>query len=777
LNPFAASPLPRALCRIQGVNLPWTANRYKITGFAKIRAPMRIRNRLLILVLSLLVPALIASALAVLYVYAEEEKAQERSLTEAARTFSLLVEKELRAREAILLALANSPALARGDLAEFYVHAKSMATTPETTIILANPDGKQLLNTRLPMGAELPTRRSSNLAALIQQYGPENTLVSDVFLAPVAHRYDFTVQVPVRDHGVIRRFLVMGINASTLQTLLARQDFPKQWIATILDRKGVVVSRTRSPEQFVGTAVREYTRQVFAASRQGVFSSVTLDGIPVKAFYNRVSNADWTVLISIPESEIRRVSTEAATILAVVMISLLGFAFVAARWIARQAIKPIELLGETAEQLGRGEEVNYRPQGLLEVDSVGARITDASLQIKRSQQELEHRVAEAVATTERAQRALVQGQKLEALGRLTGGIAHEFNNLLQTLSTALQLAAMTSDQNRTRSLIATAEKAVDRATHLTSQLSAFGRIQDSRLSTVRLRDQVNNFEDLVKNILPSNVGLTIHMPESLWDITVDSLQLDLAFLNLAINAKDAMPQGGTIKLEASNVVLADPPDDLPPGDYIRICMSDTGSGMAPGVLAKALDPFFTTKGVGMGTGLGLPQAYGFARQSKGTLVLRRVEGEGTRVEIYLPKALEVATASVPAPPPQLLQSVGPRANVVFVEDDPLVREAMVPAIEQAGFSVMVATTGEDALTILQSGQSIDVVFSDIVMPGQVSGIQLAHAIREHFPAIRVILATGYSDQRIAMPGVALLAKPYRLEEAVNALRDATVVGA
>jgi signal transduction histidine kinase len=738
---------------------------------------MRIRNRLLTLVLSLLVPALIGSALAVLYVYAEEEKAQEKSLSEAARTFALLVEKELRSREGILLALANSPSLARGDLAEFYAHAKSMAPTPETTIILADRDGKQILNTRLPMGANLPTRRSSNLAELLQQYGPENTLVSDVFLAPVSQRYDFTIQVPVRVRGEIRRFLIMGINASTLQTLLTRQGFPTQWIATILDRRGVVISRTRSPERYVGKAVREDTRQALAARQQGVYSSVTFDGIPVKAFYSRVSNADWTVLISIPEWEIRRVSTEAATILAVVMISLLGFAVVAARWIARQAIKPIELLGETAERLGRGEEVDYCRQGLQEVDSVGTRISDASRQIRRAQQELEQRVAEAVAGTERAQRALVQGQKLEALGRLTGGIAHEFNNLLQTLSTALQLAAMTSDQNRIQSLIATAAKAVERATHLTSQLSSFGRIQDSRLSTVRLVDQVKNFEDLVKNILPSNVGLGIRVPESLWHITVDSLQLELALLNLAINAKDAMPHGGTIKLEAWNLALNEPPDGLEPGDHVCICMSDTGSGMTPGVLAKALDPFFTTKGVGAGTGLGLPQAYGFARQSKGTLVIRSLEGQGTKVEIYLPKAVEVATASHAARPSRLLPPSGLRGNVLFVEDDPLVREAMVPAIEQAGFTVMVATTGEEALTILQAGRSVDVVFSDIVMPGQVSGIQLAHTTQEHFPAIRIILATGYSDQRVAIPGVALLAKPYRIEEAIAVLREAMVVGA
>lgn len=731
---------------------------------------MRFRNQLLVLVLSVLIPAFLAAILAVWYVFDEEQHAQEKGLLEATRTFSLLVGKELQAKETALQTLSNSAALAKGDLLEFYSIARRLAPTPETTIVLIDRADQQVLNTRRPFGAPLPKQRASNLNELMQTYGANRTIVSDAFLAPLGNRHDFAVQVPVVQGDAIPYFLMMGINATALQPLVEQQRLPEHWLAVILDRKGVVMARSRNAEQYVGKPASDYFRKHVAAAHEGVFRSVTLDGVPVKTFFSRVAFSDWSVILSIPESELRSAPLRAAAFLALIMAMLLGIAFLVAQRVAARVNARMKQLELAADKLGRGEEVRYQPQGLMEIDAVAAKVVDASLEIRRSKQEMEQRVAQAVAETERVQQALLHSQKLEALGRLTGGISHEFNNLLQALTTSLHLARMVSTERRVQDLIDTCNKAVTRAASLTSQLGAFGRVQDARVETVVPDKHVSVFTQLVENILPSNITLQVQMPDHAWPVTIDATQLELALINLAINARDAMPGGGQIRVEVSNETLAQPPEDLAPGDYLRVCMTDTGKGMSTDVLAKARDPFFTTKKIGEGTGLGLAQAYGFARQSGGTLVLHSVEGKGTTIEILLPRAhLPLSPPRMQTEPGSLKQ--GARGTVLFVEDDALIRDSVAAALKQAGYEVITADSGDRALALLEGGTSADVLFSDIVMPGHLSGIDLAATVRQHHPQMKIVLATGYSEQRVQIPGVKLLPKPYSVAEVAKVLSE------
>ncbi len=737
---------------------------------------MRIRSRLLILVLAILVPSFIAAALAVSYVYREEQKSQVQSVSEATRAFALMVDNELQARTAVLRTLAVAPSLHRGDLREFYEHARGMAPAWDTVIVLADLDGKQLINTRKPFGAALPTRRSSNVGELMQRGGPAATYVSDVFMAPIGKTYDYTVQVPVMVDGAVRYHLLLGVSVASLQKLVERQHFRTEWIATIVDRKGVVLARSRTPREFIGKPVSAYSRELLARTHEGVYDSRTLDRIAVRAFFSTVPMSDWKVLVSIPVSDIRRVPLEAAAMLAGLMAALLAAGVLAARWLARRAIGPIEHLGLAADELGQGKEPGYRPQGIVEIDSVARRMLDAGRQIRQAQQELEQRVAEAVAATERAQGALLKSQKLEALGRLTGGIAHEFNNLLQTLSTALQLAELRNKDDKVGGLLQTCKKTVQRGAALTGQLGSFGRIQEARQETVDACQQLRSARQLMSGAMHADIALQIDCDEPAWPIKVEPLQFDLALLNLAVNARDAMPHGGVLRIEARNVALAHPPpgsalDALAPGDYVRVTVSDTGSGMTPEVLARALDPFYTTKGQGQGTGLGLPQAYAFALQSQGLLLLDSEPGKGTRVDIWLPRAQHPAPAPLPAPAEAPLPRG--RGTVLFVEDDPLVREAVSQALQDAGFEVLVAHDGEQAVALLEGGARPAVVFSDIVMPGSVSGIDLAAIVRQRDPGLPVVLATGYTERQPAIPGVRVLAKPYPIERLVSLLASVT----
>jgi signal transduction histidine kinase len=727
---------------------------------------MRIRTRLLILILSVLLPAFVAALLAVSYVYLEERQAQENSVKEAARAFALLVDNEFENNEGVLRTLANSPSLTRGSLEEFYRHAQSLARTPATTIILSGLDGRQLLNTRVPFGTPLPTRRVSDIGELMVKYGADRTLISDLFMAPFGKRYDFALQVPVRVGGELRYFLSMGINASALQRLMELQRFPSEWVAAVVDRKGRVVARSVDAERFVGHAVSETALRHFAARREDVFASRNLAGTPVQAFYSTVPGADWRVLISIPSSELRRVPLRAATFLAAIMMLLLIVATLAAQRFGRRALAPIAYLGRSAEDLGQGREVVYQPQGVVELDAVARRMAEASRLIRDAQHDLEQRVAEAVAASERAHAALVRGQKLEALGRLTGGIAHEFNNLLQTLTTALQLAALTSTQPKVLSLIDTCKRTVSRATALTTRLGAFGRVQDAKLLTIDPGEQARNAAQLIRNVLRHGIQFELDCAEDVWPVTVDPLQFDLALLNLAINARDAMPDGGRLRIALRNRVLEATPERAG-GEYVQMTVADTGCGMPPEVLAHALDPFFTTKPPGQGSGLGLPQAYGFADQSRGFLLLASTEGEGTTIDIYLPRAHQPLSLQ----PVRAASDGQPHGSgrVLFVEDDALVREAVVRGLEDAGFEVLVAPSGDQALAMLEGGLDADVVFSDIVMPGKVSGIDLAELLRERRPRLPVVLATGYTDQRAKVPGVQVLAKPYEIDQLVELL--------
>jgi signal transduction histidine kinase len=727
---------------------------------------MRIRTRLLILILAILVPTFTAASLAVGYVYLEERRAQENSVKETVRAFALLVGNELEAREGLLHALASSPSLARGDLDEFYRHARLLAPTPQTTIILHHPDGRQLLNTRVPFGNPLPAKRSSNIAELMEQHGADRTLVSDMFVAPLGGRHDFVIQVPVRVEGRIRYFLSMGINASSLQSLMQEQRFPEPWVVSIADRKGRIVARSLDAEQYRGRTISDVAKRHLAASREGAFASTNLSGTPVQAFYSMVPEAQWRVLVSIPKTELLRVPLHAAAFLAAIMALLLVLAVVLAQRFGKRAIIPIEYLGRSAEDLGHGREVIYVPQQIVEIDAVVHRMTEASRQIRRAQAELVQRVKEAVDASERAQAAMMRGQKLEALGRLTGGIAHEFNNLLQTLTTALQLAALTSTQPKVQGLIDTCKRTIVRATALTSQLGSFGRVQDAKLLTVAPDEQLRNSVQLIRNVLRQGIALELQCAEDLWPVTIDPLQFDLALLNLAINARDAMSEGGRLSIAARNCAL-EPTLERTGGDYVLVTVLDTGVGMAPEVLARAVDPFFTTKEPGKGTGLGLAQAYAFATQSQGSLALSSTPGQGTRVELYLPRSNQPLSPQ----PGRSSEAVAMHASgrVLFVEDDALVRESVLRGLEEAGFEVLAAASGERALAMIEGGLEIDVVFSDIVMPGKVSGIDLAGILRERRPGLPVVLATGYTDQRATVPGVQVLAKPYEIGQLVELL--------
>jgi signal transduction histidine kinase len=731
---------------------------------------MRIRTRLLTLALSILVPAFLSCAVAIWFVYSAQQQAQEKSSMATVKTFALLVDRNFRLTKELLEKLAQSPDLRSGQIDSFARQAKWLVPGSDRVIVLTTMDGQQVLNTRAAPGVPLP--RSNAALQQLRLRNPEASFVSGLFTGSVTKKRDIAVDVPVFVDGSVKYRLAMGLSVAEMQTLIAEQHFPQEWLVTIVDQYGTVVARSEKAEQYLGKrASGPLLARLTALDGAGINHGTTLDGREVTAFFFTAPESGWTTILSIPREEMRRTAQYASTFLAVVLLIMLGVAIALASYFARETAAPIERLRAAAAQLGTGAAVSLPAAGLVEIDAVGEALIRSSALVREHSGLLSARVAEAVAASEVAQRALLQSQKLEALGRLTGGIAHDFNNILQTLSSCLQLLRRTEDPTKMASLISTGETAIRRATALTSQMRSFARVQDVRLETISLSETVQTILPLLSSSLPGNVALRVDASEAAWPVTVDRLQFELALLNIVINARDAMPRGGEIVLATRTLHLAADDGDLGSGDYVAVTVADNGTGMAPEVLSRALDPFFTTKPVNQGTGLGLAQAYGFARQSRGTLRLHSIEGQGTTIEILLPRSRDALTSIAPMPGSQARREGGPD-TILFVEDDPLVRETVAFALRQAGLEVICVDSGDAALAVLTSGAAIDAVFSDVVMPGKVSGVELARIVLESYPGMRVVLASGHADVAINLPGVKLIGKPYDVISVINLLASA-----
>ncbi|MBP2312585.1 response regulator [Azospirillum soli] len=368
-----------------------------------------------------------------------------------------------------------------------------------------------------------------------------------------------------------------------------------------------------------------------------------------------------------------------------------------------------------------------------------------------------------------AEEALHQARKMDAIGQLTGGIAHDFNNLLQAIGSALYLieAKADIDGGPAGEALSMATRAVDRGATLTQHLLAFSRRQRLEPKTVDVGALVQGMVGLLERTLGGTIHIMTETEPGLWAAQVDPSQLEMALLNLAINARDAMPGGGTLVIRSVNCAAdaAARPADLAPGDFVRIAVTDTGTGMSPDVAARVFEPFFTTKGVGHGTGLGLSMVHGLAAQSGGTATLDTRIGAGTTVALYLPRAEigeRMLEAAVPEPEAAKHQRF---ATVLVVEDEALVRMTTVTVLEQAGFHVTEASSAIEALEILSGETEVDLVLTDYAMPGM-TGLELIRTLRAERPNLPVLMVTGYAEipKAAQIDGLTIIQKPYRSEE-------------
>jgi PAS domain S-box-containing protein len=375
---------------------------------------------------------------------------------------------------------------------------------------------------------------------------------------------------------------------------------------------------------------------------------------------------------------------------------------------------------------------------------------------------------------ERTREQLAQMQKMEALGQLTGGIAHDFNNLLMIVSGHAELLRRRlSDPAQLRAIDAILG-AGKRGESLTRQLLTFSRRQPVNPVPLDVIQRVQAMRPMLNSSLRGNITLVVDLPDDLWRVECDVAEFELALVNIAVNARDAMPDGGTFTISGRNVPAGEGRAGQPTSEHVVISFTDTGVGIPSDTLKKIFDPFFTTKAVDKGTGLGLSQVYGFAHQSGGTVSVASEVGRGTTLSIYLPRShAAVAVRSGEGASTSVDHAEG---TVLVVEDNPEVADVAATMLEQIGYRVLRAGNARDALETIKRGDTIDLMFSDIVMPDGMNGIHLAQEVKQHYPAIRVLLTTGYSD--VAAAGETqfpILRKPFELPELERALR-AVMVG-
>ena len=419
---------------------------------------------------------------------------------------------------------------------------------------------------------------------------------------------------------------------------------------------------------------------------------------------------------------------------------------------------------------------------LLETRALYARLAQ-SLEAERTilqdaNQILEQRVAERsrqleaeIAEREKAQETLREAQKLEAIGRMAGGIAHDFNNLLTIIqgnAEIMQGSALGEDDMHAVKAI---DRASERGARLVRQILTFSRRQPLKTDVVDLRQRSEELSEMLGRSVRGDIRLIVSLAEDLWPVECDVAELEIALMNLCVNARDAMPKGGLVRVEGRNSTLTANGEHAAglAGDFVALSVTDTGTGIAPDHVKKVFEPFFTTKDVGKGTGLGLSQVYGFAQQTGGTATIDSKLGQGTAVTLYLPRANSEPAAQTTSRRGAVARGTG---AVLLVEDDDDVADVLKNMLKMIGYRADHVRDGVTALALLLSGQRFDIVFSDIIMPGGMSGLDLARKVRQHFPRLPILLSSGYARAtgEVYREGFDIIAKPYGADSLAEALR-------
>lgn len=448
--------------------------------------------------------------------------------------------------------------------------------------------------------------------------------------------------------------------------------------------------------------------------------------------------------------------------------------------------------GEVRWLVGRGDTLHHDEDGkptsmigvnydITEQKNIERRLAQSNLDLEAGVAERTRQLEQEMHEHQKVQEALAHSQRLDAIGQLAGGVAHDFNNLLAVIGGNLELAEMRIKDDRVKDLIHDALEAVEAGASLNRRLLSFARKHALNPTTLDVNERIENAKHLLERTLDKTIALDALLAPDIWEVFADAGELDSAILNLAVNARDAMPSGGRLRIVTSNKTFSDTDVMYVPeahaGEFVQLSISDTGTGMAPEVLEQAVTPFFTTKETGKGSGLGLSSVFGFARQSGGFVTIQSKQGTGTTVNIHLPRSVPQSNEEITKAPDKDMP-VGSEQLILVVEDDSAVRRLTHERLLELRYKVIEASTVAEAIDLLQMENTVSLIFSDIRMPGDLTGYDLARWAHDHRPDIKVLLTSGYGAPEIGgkleglKQNVKMLPKPYSMKDLAIVLDNA-----
>lgn len=775
--------------------------------------PLPIRSRLLVLVLSVMLPGIIAALWVSWRTWSDEQEATVRHMRDSTRALSMVVDKELARRAGIARVLSlsqildSAPQVPPDDLAMLELQSRRAMQGLSGWVELNAPD-RTLFSTRLASGRVadtplapaaaasapgpamtappvaiatpappgLPTTAASR-PVLVREAVPliEQAVIGDLGPDPATGQLRAQIVQPIERGGHVWLNMSISVLPQEMQQIIDAQRLPPDWTATIMDGRGTVVARHPGGISYAGRPGTDDLRRLMATREEARFDSVNLDGKPVVGYFTK-SPQGWTVVTAVPRDSGMgglggRTALQPIAIgaLLLVLVGMFG-----ALWISRRISGPIHALSAIASELRAGEPVRAPKTGMLECDEVALALADASVAIRQGRSELEDRVNEAIDRTREAEQLSSRSQRTAALGRLTGGVAHDFNNLLGVISNSAHLIQRSPHAESLAMPLGAIMRSVDVGSRLTQHLLRVAGRQPVHPQVVDLRSTLGEMNELLATVLGKRMQLTMTMAPDLPSVRVDPSELELALINIALNARDATNGMGEITLEAGRAAPGDV-QDLAPGEYVAISVSDRGPGIPEDLLVRVFEPFFTTKPVGKGTGLGLSQVLGFCVQAGGTARIASQLGAGTTVTLLLP-ARSSASASSSArdevAQPEARANALAGARVLLVEDNEELNRVTASLLRSFSCQVLTAKDADEALQLFGSGAAVDVVLSDVVMPGSMDGQALARELRKRRPGLPVVLISGYSEALTAESSFIVLRKPASPSQILEALRRA-----
>jgi len=748
------------------------------------RRPLAFQLTLLVLVTAL--PLMLSSLLMYNRLVANARESIRQSLLVSANTFAGLVDSEIDTHVAIVSTLAQSPTLLRGDLAAFWHEAKqALAIVPSAWLLVTTPDGQIELITVEPFGTPLlPKHLAPDIVQRVFAEG--RPLVSDMVIGSVSQKRIAFVQMPVFRDGAPLYSLSIALAPERFLSLM-QNHFTRGEVVAIVDRNKNFVARIPDHEARVGTLSSESWRAAMARNPAGWSENKTVEGDWSLTGYAQTTRG-WTTGVAFLEADINKPLGTILWSSSLTAGTLTLLALALAVFTAWHSSRGMTALATAVQDLGEGRLFTEPPAPFAEAKTIANTLTVVSAElnrrdeaIRRHQIELETKVLQRteelmteIKRRQETETTLRQSQKMDSIGRLTGGIAHDFNNMLTIVMGNLDLV-----QRRLKSLEHSAElhqpvesalQGTRNAAKLTHRLLAFARQQPLEPSVLDVNAEVADLSDLVARTVGEDIRVQTIFAEGLWPTFADANQVENCFINLVINARDAMPSGGNLTIETANVFLD---EDyvarfvgLVAGQFVMLSISDTGTGIAPKILERVFEPFYTTKAAGKGTGLGLAMVHGFVRQSGGHICINSEVEKGTTVKIYLPRLVggirnSAAQQGIEVDVQPLRRAAGGE-TILLVEDDTGVREYVIDVLEELGYEVLVAVDGAEALRIFAKSTRVDLLFTDIVLGAGMTGTQLAERLLKLRPSLPVLFTTGYACDTILHQNVAfnLLNKPY-----------------